>query len=97
MPGQYGVTRPGGRILFSTYTPGFWEDRLAWFRLQAGAGLLGEIDEAATGDGVIVCRDGFRATTVGPPEFAELAGAVGVNSRIIEVDDSSLFCEMRVD
>ncbi len=91
------VTRPGGRVLFSSYAPGFWPDRLTWFRLQADAGLLGEIDEEATGDGVIVCRDGFRATTVGPAEFAELADSAGVSSRIVEVDGSSLFCEMQVD
>ena len=43
------VTRPGGRVLFSSYAEAFWDHRLAWFRLQAREGLLGEIDEAATG------------------------------------------------
>lgn len=88
------ITRPGGRVLFSTYSAEIWPDRLAWFRLQAKAGLLGEIDEEKTGDGVIVCRDGFRATTVGPERFAELASELEVAVELIEVDSSSLFCEV---
>ena len=47
------VTAPGGTILFSSYSPRFWDDRLEWFRIQSAHGLLGEIDEKATGDGVI--------------------------------------------
>ena len=53
------VTRKGGRILFSTYSSRIWQDRLAWFRAQAGAGPLGEIDEARTAQGTIICKDGF--------------------------------------
>jgi SAM-dependent methyltransferase len=90
------VTKPGGKVLFSSYTDGFWKDRLEWFRLQSRAGLLGEIDEERTGDGVIVCKDGFTATTVGPDEFRTLAGGLGVDCRIMEVDESSLFCEIEV-
>jgi 2-polyprenyl-6-hydroxyphenyl methylase/3-demethylubiquinone-9 3-methyltransferase len=89
------VTRAGGRTLFSSYAAAFWDDRLEWFRHQAAAGLLGEIDEVATGNGVIVCRDGFRATTVSPDEFAALAAAVGVPATVTEVDGSSVFCEMQ--
>jgi len=90
------IARPGGLVLLSTYSDTFWTDRLDWFRRQAEAGLLGEIDEEATGDGVIVCKDGFRATTVTAGEFFALTTGLNVDSRIVEVDDSSLFCEMRL-
>lgn len=89
------VTRKGGRILFSSYSPKFWSDRLGWFRLQAEEGLIGEIDEEATGDGVIVCKDGFRATTFNADDFKATASSLGLSLRIEEVDDSSLFCELR--
>ncbi len=88
------VARPDGTVLFSSYAEEFWQHRLEWFRLQADEGLLGEIDEEKTGDGVIVCRDGFRATTVGAGEFRELTRGLGADVRIIEVDSSSLFCEL---
>jgi SAM-dependent methyltransferase len=90
------VTRPGGRVLFSSYAAKFWPQRLEWFRLQAACGLLGEIDWAATGAGRIVCRDGFAADTVGPGEFRALGAAVGARARLEEVDESSLFCELIV-
>jgi SAM-dependent methyltransferase len=90
------VTRHGGRVLFSSYSEKFWTARLEWFELQAGAGLVGKIDYEATGNGVIVCADGFRATTVGGEEFARLAAQAGVRAAIDEVDDSSLFCEILV-
>jgi 2-polyprenyl-6-hydroxyphenyl methylase/3-demethylubiquinone-9 3-methyltransferase len=88
------VVRPGGRIFLSSYTAAFWPQRLAWFRAQAGEGLLGAIDEAATGNGVIAGRDGFRATTFSPADFAELAGRLGVAAKVYEVDGSSVFCEV---
>ena len=90
------VTRKGGRFLMSSYSPRFWSDRLEWFRLQSEHGLLGEIDEQATGDGVIVCKDGFKATTVGPDEFLLLTADLDVHTRIEEVDESSVFCEITV-
>jgi SAM-dependent methyltransferase len=86
------VAGPGGKALFSSYSQRFWSDRLEWFRIQSAHGLLGEIDEDATGDGVIVCKDGFRARTVGPREFEDLARAAGVPFEIVEVDESSIFC-----
>lgn len=89
------VTRPGGRVLLASYAEAFWPHRLAWFRQQAAEGLLGPIDEAATGNGVIVCRDGFRAVTFGPREFEDLARACGVTARIYSVDAASLFCEIQ--
>lgn len=88
------VTRPGGTVLFSSYSGKFWDDRLAWFRLQSEAGLLGEINSEKTCDGTIVCRDGFTATTIRPEDFTLLTAGLGVSSRIIEVDNSSLFCEI---
>jgi SAM-dependent methyltransferase len=90
------VTRSGGLILVSTYSQRFWEPRLGWFRAQAAAGLLGPIDEEATGDGVIVCRDGFRAGTSGKEAFLALASTLGLAATVTEVDASSLFCEIRV-
>jgi len=86
------VAMPGGRILFSSYAPDLWEERLAWFRLQAEEGLVGEIDEAKTGHGVIVCRDGFRASTVDGAEFSRLFGGLRVRTEVQGVDRSSLFC-----
>ena len=91
------VIRPGGIALFSSYSQHFWNDRLEWFRLQAEDGLIGEIDEAATGKGTIVCKDGFKASTVGPDDFTALTSGLPVRSEITEVDRSSIFCEIRVE
>jgi SAM-dependent methyltransferase len=88
------VVRPGGTVLFSSYADKFWNDRLHWFELQSRHGLLGEIDYDATGDGVIVCTDGFRATTVGPAAFRKLTTGLDADIRLEEVDGSSLFCVM---
>ncbi|MBD3297638.1 MAG: methyltransferase domain-containing protein, partial [candidate division Zixibacteria bacterium] len=38
------VTRPGGRIIISTYSERFWPHRLEWFKRQANAELIGPID-----------------------------------------------------
>ena len=85
------VTRAGGVILFSSYSPRIWTDRLEWFRAQSRTGLLGEIDESQTRDGVIVCKDGFRASTVGEDEFHVLFRAAGLTAAIHEIDASSVF------
>ena len=90
------VTRPGGKMLFSSYSEKFWDDRMDWFRLQAREGLIGEIDEHRSTEGTIVCKDGFRATTVSPDDFLLLASSLGLTAQIFEVDDSSIFCEMGV-
>jgi SAM-dependent methyltransferase len=95
--GSIRVTRPGGTVLFSSYSKRFWRARLEWFELQAAHGLIGEIDRERTRDGVIVCRDGFKATTVGPDGFRALASSLGVRPIIEEVDGSSIFCEIRVE
>ena len=90
------VTKPGGIVLYSSYSDKFWEERLRWFHIQSGAGLLGEIDNERTGGGVIVCKDGFTATTVRSDEFLALTSGMNHEVRIIEVDESSLFCEMTI-
>jgi 2-polyprenyl-6-hydroxyphenyl methylase/3-demethylubiquinone-9 3-methyltransferase len=90
------VTRSGGVVLFSSYAERFWAERLRWFEIQAEHELIGEIDYGLTGDGVIVCRDGFRATTVDSKGFGSLAAGLGLTPNIIEVDGSSLFCEVVV-
>ncbi len=90
------VTRSGGTILFSSYSESFWEDRLRWFRLQSEQELIGEIDEEATGDGVIVCKDGFKATTISPHDFIFLTSDFDVDPIITEVDCSSVFFEIKV-
>ena len=82
---------PGGRALFSTYSPKFWEHRLAWFREQVRKGLLGEIDEERTKNGMIVCTDGFEATTFSRGDLRALGEAVGCSYLLEEVDESSLF------
>jgi SAM-dependent methyltransferase len=87
------VTRSGGLVMFSSYTSQFWEHRLHWFEIQSAHHLIGEIDYQATGNGMIVCKDGFRATTADRATFEKLAADPGVTPRITEVDGSSLFCE----
>lgn len=88
------VTKSGGRALFSSYSEKFWDDRLEWFKAQADDGLIGEIDFERTGDGVIVCKDGFTASTVSPEEFLVLTENLGADVSIVEVDESSIFCEI---
>lgn len=90
------ITRSGGHVFFSSYSENFWKDRLAWFRIQAEHGLIGEIDEEATGHGVIVCKDGFRATTVGRDDFASLTSHLDIHPLITEVNGSSVFYEIQV-
>jgi len=89
------VTRPGGRAFFSSYAPGFWPHRLEWFELQAREGLVGEIDPEQTGDGVIVCRDGFRAGIMEAEDFRSLCTRLRLQAEIVEVDGSSVFCVLR--
>lgn len=88
------VTKDNGIILFSSYSPKIWEARLEWFRKQSQFGLIGEIDEEKTRDGTIVCKDGFRATTVSSDQFVGLFDEFRLNASIIEVDESSIFCKI---
>ena len=89
------VTKKGGVLLFSTYSDKIWQDRLHWFQLQADENLLGEIDYEQTKDGIIVCKDGFKAITYSENEFLKLAAEFNVNATIYEVDSSSIFCEIK--
>jgi 2-polyprenyl-6-hydroxyphenyl methylase/3-demethylubiquinone-9 3-methyltransferase len=89
------VTKTGGTLLFSTYSPKIWRDRLHWFQIQADEKLLGEIDYAQTKDGVIICKDGFKATTYSESDFLRLSAEFNVAAKIYEVDESTVFCEMR--
>jgi 2-polyprenyl-6-hydroxyphenyl methylase/3-demethylubiquinone-9 3-methyltransferase len=88
------VVRPGGLVLFSTYADAFWPERLRWFELQAREGLVGPIDYQATHRGEIVCADGFRSGTLSAIECAALCASHG-QPRVVEVDESSVFFEMR--
>lgn len=92
----YRVTKPDGVCLFSSYSPRFWDSRLEWFELQAEAKLIGDIDWSYTKEGVIVCKDGFTASTFGRYEFARILKTLGLQGRMIEVDQSSLFCHIDV-
>jgi SAM-dependent methyltransferase len=88
------LTEPHGAILFSSYSPKIWQERLEWFRKQSQLGLLGEIDEERTCEGTIMCKDGFTATTVSGNQFAELCNGLGLEASIIEIDESSIFCKV---
>jgi len=88
------VTRDGGTLLCSTYADRFWDHRLAWFEAQAAAEMVGGIDYAASGNGVIVCQDGFRAGRLTPQECRSLCSRFGLDPKITEVDESSVFCEI---
>jgi len=90
------VTRSDGICIFTSYSDKFWKSRLDWFKLQSEEGLVGEIDWDATQNGVIVCKDGFRATTYLPQDFQKLTDAIGVTSTIVEVDNSSICCIITV-
>ena len=57
---------------------------------------MGEIDLDKTHDGVIVCKDGFTASTVDRLRFLELTAGLDVETTLTEVDSSSLFCEIVV-
>jgi len=62
--------------------------------MQSQNGLLGEIDEEKTYSGTIVCKDGFRATTVSGKQFTMLFKQLELDASIIEVDGSSIFCKV---
>ena len=89
------VTKSTGRVLISSYSEKFWNERLEWFQMQADEGLIGEIDYKLTTEGTIVCKDGFRATTFTKNDFIELASSLDVDFEINEVDNSSIVCELK--
>lgn len=91
------VTKNGGIILMSSYSEKIWETRLDWFIKQSEDGLLGEIDLEKTGNGSIVCKDGFIATTYTPEDFLRLSSELNLKSTIKEVDQSSIFWVIQVN
>lgn len=86
-----GMVTSGGKVFFSTYSEKFWEHRLMWFQEQAEKGLLGEIDFEKTKDGVIICKDGFKAITHTAEDLRRIGELSGYKFEIKEVDESSLF------
>lgn len=90
------VTRSGGRIFLSSYADRFWNHRLEWFQIQAEHELIGRINLDASGGGTIVSCDGFRASRMAREDFISLTAPFGIEPRIVEVDESSLFCEIVV-
>jgi 2-polyprenyl-6-hydroxyphenyl methylase/3-demethylubiquinone-9 3-methyltransferase len=91
------VTKPGGKILFSSYSEKFWKHRLEWFILQSEAGLLGEIDFEKTRNGKIICKDGFKATTITKSDFISLtSGIENIKIYFKEINSSSLFCIIKI-
>lgn len=90
------VTKKGGLVLFSTYSDKFWEERLNWFILQSKAELIGEIDLTETRNGVIVTKDGFKATAIRPREFTSLTSGLNIDLKIEEIDNSSIFYDILV-
>ncbi len=90
------VAKRGGVCLFSTYSEKFWKHRLEWFKIQSEEGLIGEIDWTRTKEGVIRCKDGFKATTFSKNSLLKISESLGLDAIIREVDSSSLFWEIRV-
>jgi 2-polyprenyl-6-hydroxyphenyl methylase/3-demethylubiquinone-9 3-methyltransferase len=91
---SFRILSSGGRLLFSSYSENFWEERLNWFRFQADMGLIGKIDENRSRDGKIICEDGFTATTFSSEDFFNLFSEFNKIPKLTEVDRSSLFCEV---
>ncbi|MGD9666638.1 MAG: class I SAM-dependent methyltransferase [Synergistaceae bacterium] len=83
--------KKGGKAYFSTYHPKFWEQRVAWFQEQSRKGLIGELDMEKTKNGVIICKDGFRATTHSITDLEKIGRSTNCHWQIFEVDDSSIF------
>jgi ubiquinone/menaquinone biosynthesis C-methylase UbiE len=88
------VTKPNGKVIVSSYSNKFWEDRLKWFKIQADHSLVGEIDYNLTREGMIICKDGFKATTFNKNQFKKLLSEIGNEYKIYEIDESSIFYEI---
>ncbi|NHK31259.1 MAG: class I SAM-dependent methyltransferase [Asgard group archaeon] len=89
------VTKPNGKVILSSYSEKIWDARLDWFAKQSEENLLGEIDWEKTKDGIIICKDGFKATTFTQKDFQDLIEKLDLNASITEVDNSSLFCVIK--
>lgn len=90
------VTTKNGIVLFSSYSPNFWNHRLEWFISQSKEGLLGEIDYEKTKNGTVICKDGFTSHTVSREEFSGYCSQLGYIPEIVEIDESSLFCGISI-
>jgi ubiquinone/menaquinone biosynthesis C-methylase UbiE len=90
------ITREGGCILFSSYSDKVWKNRLDWFVMQSEASLIGEIDWSKTGNGVIVCSDGFKSSTFSQEDFVRLTDQLNLDASVCEIDSSSVFCMIKV-
>lgn len=66
------LTKPAGTVLFSNYSKKFWDELLCWFYAQAEKELIGEIDYDRTHDGIIICKDGFKAITFNYIDFERI-------------------------
>ncbi len=88
------VTKPNGKLLLSSYSDKFWGDRLEWFHIQSIHGLVGEIDHNLTGEGIIICKDGFKAKTFTHNQLEHLLSRIEREYKIFEIDESSIFCEI---
>ena len=86
------ITKRNGKLILSSYSENFWEERLKWFIQQSEEELLGEIDFEKTGNGSIVCKDGFIATTFSKKDFQKLLQRMNLEGSIQEIDMSSIFC-----
>lgn len=86
------ITKRNGKLILSSYSENFWEERLKWFIQQSEEELLGEIDFEKTGNGSIVCKDGFVATTFSKKDFQNLLQRMNLKGSIQEIDMSSIFC-----
>ena len=53
------------------------------------------LDMEKTRDGVIICKDGFKATTQTPEDYEAIGRASGFPYEVVEVDQSSLFLVIR--
>ena len=89
------ITKKNCKLILSSYSENFWEERLKWFILQSEEELLGEIDYEKTGNGFIVCKDGFIATTFSKNDFQNLLQKMNLKGSIQEIDLSSIFCIIR--
>lgn len=89
------VTKHDGRLYCCTYADSFWPSRLQWFHNQADAGLVGEIDEKNTGNGVITCVDGFISTSMTDVQLREIASALNLVVDIVELPSGSLISEFK--
>ena len=48
------ITKQNGKLILSSYSNKFWEDRLKWFQIQSEHGLVGEIDYNLTRKGSLI-------------------------------------------